>query len=852
MATPSSLYAEDESARQTLANGTVLKWTKKNSAIYPTANVDTDRSICYCNWKGELDYANRGFHQWQGGCVSGDDLGHNGCEGSGFENLHANSLKQNEFGQPRMDGLYTGVVLTNANGDGAYVWGYNPEVATCVNSSNGGDRRYLLDMDVNKMIFNITFNVYDKADFDAIDYINTNNPESNQLPNQHNITLKQLYENPDDYYVASFSWGTTYVYGENTSDHWRSAQVYPAHIINGETVGQFKGTGTLSVFGQFYTTGTFSYDNSDPRNPNAHPNFGGGGSTPVIYNNMSAGYFLGCGEEINLNPVYSYQAVGTSAETIAQYRWGSGSSWNHNAYVNQEFFDYGGSVIWCAYGAHAYYNVNTSESKYREYFFSTRKMLKGQYALDYVASFGLYFASEAFDPDTVNLTPETLGDDSRIMLGEMSADGTTTGRWITDIDSYHGPNKDGKTSNPDYDPSSGGGGDGDDDSDWDNIPINGAGIGGGSAFCRFYYCTEAELAKLRTWTMGLSQSGDPIPAGFDPKSNILGLTVFPFTLSGDGPTTIKFTTNGGIDPVTQQEMPRAVDSGVGCEGGAGATVRILNAAIDVPATMRNRGEPWLDYESYIELYIPLCGIYQVDPQVCIGRTIHVEIFLDPVSGTVMGIAWVAKEDGKCIIAQGSGTPGVQIPVAVGNYGLAQAARVQNTLAGFGNTATSAISTTMVSNTFQNRAGERGLTGIRRISQNVTAGNRIAAFNRGGGTENGVSGAALGFAGILSSVQHWVSARQIANSPGTSASGGFSGSMAEWCGVFTPYVKVVRPKFRKPDNYKHTCGEPEVTTRKLNSVGYAVCINPDVSGLTNATEAERAAVYQFLSTGVYYK
>lgn len=384
-----------------------------------------------------------------------------------------------------------------------------------------------------------------------------------------------------------------------------------------------------------------------------------------------------------------------------------------------------------------------------------------------------------------------------------------------------------------------------DDSDWGNIPINGAGIGGGSAFCRFYYCTEAELANLRTWTMGLSEHGDPIPGGFDPKSNIIGLTVFPFTVSGNGPTTIKFTTNGGQDPVTGQPMPRVVDSGVSCEGGTGATISKLNATINVPATMKSRGEPWLDYESYIELYIPMCGVYQVDPQVVIGRTIHVEIFLDPVSGTVMGIAWVPKDSGKCIIAQGSGTPGVQIPVAVGNYGLAQAARVQNTLGAFGNTANSAISTTMVSNAFQNRAGERSLNGIRKISHNVSASDRVAAFNRSGS-------AILGFSGLVSSAQHWVSARQIANSPGTSASGGFSGSMAEWCGVFKPYVKIVRPKFRKPSNYKHTCGEPEVTTRKINSTGYAVCINPDVSGLTNATEAERAAVYQYLSTGVYYK
>lgn len=497
MANPSGIYIEDENARQTLPNGTVLKWTKKNSQIY-TVNQATDRSICYCNWAGELDYANRGFHQWQGGCVVGDDLGHNACEGNGFSNLHANSLKQIEAGQPRMDGLYTGVVLTDSTTDGAYVWGYNPEKSECVNQSNGGDRRYLLDMDVNKMIFNITFTVYDKADFDAIDYTNSNNPESNQLPSTHNITLKQLYENPDDYYVASFNWGTTYIYGENTNDHWRGTQVYPAHIIDGETVGQFKGTKNFSIFGLHYATGNFSYDNSDPMNPNAHPNFTGGGATPAIYNNMNNGYYMACGREINLNPVYSYNAAGTSAETIAQFKWGTASSWNHSAYVNCEFFDYGGSVIWCAYGAHAYYNSNTSESKYREYIFSTRKMLKGQYALDYVASFGLYFASETFDPDSVNLTPETLGDDNRIMLGEMSANGTTTGRWITDIDSYHGPNKDGKTSNPDYDPSSGGGGGGGTPGEWDDMPGAGSSIGA-LAGARCYICSKTDITNLKNW-----------------------------------------------------------------------------------------------------------------------------------------------------------------------------------------------------------------------------------------------------------------------------------------------------------------------------------------------------------------
>lgn len=838
MANPSSVYVEDESARQTLANGTVLKWTKQLQNIH-ALNGETDLSIAYTNWANEpmMTRANRGFHRWQGGCVSGGDLGTNQSEGFGYQ--HATGIKQLESGQPRIDSLQSHVVLSN--GGGYYVWGYNPESSSRISGGNGDQRRYLLDMDINKMLFNCTITVVDKSFFDNVDY--TSNPENMPAPSEHSITLKELYTHPELYYcTGSISWGNTYVYGEDTSDHWRGAAIRPSIILTGESIGEFQGADD-SIFGRFNANGSFSYDSRDP---NGHASFGGGGSSNTLYNRMNSGYFMGCKNEIDMTPTDTFDSAGGASTAIALGKWGN-TNFNKFAYCNGQIFDYGDSVIWCAWGCRVVNNTDTG-SIYRDYTFGTRRYIKADKMLKYIASFGLYFMSESFDPDTVSLTPETLGDDSRIMLGEMSADGTTTGRWITDIDSYHGPNKDGKTSNPDYDPSGGSGGDDDQDSDWDDIAINGAGIGGGSAFCRFYYCTEAELAKLRTWTMGLSEHGDTIPGGFDPKSNIIGLTVFPFTISGDGPTTIKFTTNGGQDPVTQQQMPRVVDSGVSCEGGAGATTRILNATIDVPATMKNRGEPWLDYESYIELFIPMCGVYQVDPQVVIGRTIHVEIFLDPVSGTVMGIAWVPKENGKCVIAQGSGTPGVQIPVAVGNYGLAQAARVQNTLGGFGNTASSALSNQIISNAY----GVPGQVIPKMSDGKITIGLDTGTKGRIGSFNNAGRSSALGYSGLISSVQHWVSARQIANSPGTSASGGFSGSMAEWCGVFTPYVKIVRPKFRKPANYKHTCGEPEVTTRTLNSVGYAICINPDVSGLTNATDSERMAIYQFLSTGVYYK
>jgi hypothetical protein len=170
---------------------------------------------------------------------------------------------------------------------------------------------------------------------------------------------------------------------------------------------------------------------------------------------------MGCKNEIDMTPGDTFDSAGGASTSIALAKWGN-TNFSKFVYCNGQIFDYGDSVIWCAWGCRVVNNTNQG-AIYRDYTFGTRRYIKADKMLKYIASFGLYFMGESFDPDTVNLTPETLGDDSRIMLGEMSADGTTTGKWITDIESYHGPNKDGKTVNPDYNPSGGGGGGGDDD-----------------------------------------------------------------------------------------------------------------------------------------------------------------------------------------------------------------------------------------------------------------------------------------------------------------------------------------------------------------------------------------------------
>lgn len=386
-------------------------------------------------------------------------------------------------------------------------------------------------------------------------------------------------------------------------------------------------------------------------------------------------------------------------------------------------------------------------------------------------------------------------------------------------------------------------------SEWDNISLNGAVLGGANAFCRVYYCTQSELTSLKAWTMGTG-SGDPVPGGFDPSGNFIGLMMFPFTISGSGPDEIKFTTTGGIDPVTTQQMPRVLNTGVACESGKGDPVLTLSTAISVPSPCKNKGEPWLDYNSYIELYIPFCGIFELDPQAVIGRTVNIRLYTDVISGTCAGYASAVHNGSECIVAQGTGSPGVQIPISIGNYGLAQAARVQNTIGSVTGQASS-MGQSLVYNQTVNGGYNREMFQARAqrvLGTTPSARESVARFNST--SVKSLGGAMAGISGILGGIQHWVSARTLANSASTSAVGGFSGSMAEWCGVFTPYIKMVIPRWRKPDTYKHTCAEPDVTTRSLKSCsGFCICSNPDTSDIS-ATEAEKSVIYQLLSTGVY--
>lgn len=250
-----------------------------------------------------------------------------------------------------------------------------------------------------------------------------------------------------------------------------------------------------------------------------------------------------------------------------------------------------------------------------------------------------------------------------VRLGVMAASGIIThNQWIVGeaaIQASDNPNK-----NTDYDhiPAHGGGG-GDDDDPWHGIDFGGTGAGSGGAFCSVYYMTGAELTSLKNW------SNTSAPEGFDMLPSIIGLQQLPVAVSG-APTTVKFLKSGAI---TQHGESRVVDTGVSAGTGTGQPVSFSLGSVNINRRMQQRGEPYLDYDCTVELFLPFAGTFVLDTQAVMGRTISAQIVIDPVNGTAFAYAWVENNGEKMPIAYGSSPIAVDLPIASNQWGISRAA-----------------------------------------------------------------------------------------------------------------------------------------------------------------------------------
>ena len=381
----------------------------------------------------------------------------------------------------------------------------------------------------------------------------------------------------------------------------------------------------------------------------------------------------------------------------------------------------------------------------------------------------------------------------------------------------------------------GGGGGGYDDDPWSGASFSGVGVGGAGAFAKCYYMTSTELANLRSW-----MNSNNVPEGFDPMQQIIGLSQVPVSLSGDDNTTVQFVNSSAVyDP----GVTRLVDSGVSTQISMGTPKRYSLGSVNITRRMQERGEPYLDYDCQIELYLPLIGMFSLDTQAVMGRTITAEAVLDPISGTLAAYAYVTRDGQNLPIAYGSTTIGVDLPISAQQYSVARAALKQ---------ANAQLGTSLLSSTLSliaaATAGGKGSGTGAKTATGSTNGLAAAGIREAGADYMKASQAGNVFGDFM---QWGRTIRQLSYGNNTAIAGSFGGSTAQWSYPFTPYVKINRPRYEKPSNYKHSQGVPCVQTKTVGScTGFIQCIGVDVSGITGATDIELQAIQAALTNGVF--
>lgn len=374
-----------------------------------------------------------------------------------------------------------------------------------------------------------------------------------------------------------------------------------------------------------------------------------------------------------------------------------------------------------------------------------------------------------------------------------------------------------------------------DDDPWSGASFSGVGVGGAGAFAKCYYMTSTELANLRSW-----MNSNNVPEGFDPMAQIIGLSQVPVSLSGDDNTTVQFVNSSAVyDP----GVTRLVDSGVNTQISMGIPKRYSLGSVDIVRRMQERGEPYLDYDCQIELYLPLIGVFSLDTQAVMGRTITAEAVLDPISGTLAAYAYVSRDGQNLPIAYGSTTIGVDLPITAQQYSVARAALKQ---------ANAQLGTSLLSSTLSliaaATAGGKGSGTGAKTATGSTNGLAAAGIREAGADYMKVSQAGNVFGDFM---QWGRTIRQLSYGNNTAVAGSFGGSSAQWSYPFTPYVKIIRPRYEKPSNYNHSQGVPCVQAKTVGScTGFIKCIGVDVSGITGATDIELQAIQAALSNGVF--
>lgn len=724
------------------------------------------------------------------------------------------------------------VTVVFSNGVGAkYYFGKSAQGTATIGSFG---RKLITDFEVNKVIFKYSVTGWTKAEFDSY-------KENGTLADSHNISITDFVANPSNYLVRTFE-AVPVAYWDGSTWKSNSLSNSPNIHIN-FLIDTDKVSGICNIQKHHYdnATGTTSYGgynfsvyNSTSGNTTEIASLIRGAVVSELQNVGSGmgGFVLdSVTNPLELEPDLSLDEMTNMCDTGVQ---GAGDTLPAH------------DVSWCSaltilkYDQYTLsYDVGSSgQTHFSRYNMYICTGMKGEYVDKMFAYAGVYFYTgslqELLDSGATPTNLKVTG----MRLGEMNSAGQTTGNWITptQMDDYVGPNKDGSIIHPDYNPTPPAPGPGPyDDDPWHGINFSGVGVGGAGAFAKCYYMTSTELANLRSWMNSIN-----VPEGFDPMQQIIGLSQVPVALSGSGPENVVFVNSSAVyDPGV---TTRAVDTGVATQQAMGTPISYYLGSVNISRRMQQRGEPYLDYDCQIELYLPLIGMFSLDTQAVMGRTISAYAVLDPVSGTLAAYAYVSKDGQNLPVAYGSTTIGVDLPISAQQLSVSRAALKQAN-AQLGASLLSGALTMLAAASSSGRASGSGAKTSTGSSGLSAAGIREAGSDYMKASQVG---------NVFGDFMNWGrTIRQLSYGNNTAIAGSFGGSTAQWAYPFTPYVKIIRPRFEKPSNYAHSQGVPCVQTKTIGScTGFIQCIGADVSGITGATDLELQAIQAALSNGIY--
>lgn len=254
--------------------------------------------------------------------------------------------------------------------------------------------------------------------------------------------------------------------------------------------------------------------------------------------------------------------------------------------------------------------------------------------------------------------------------------------------------------------------------------------------------------------------------------------------------------------------------------GADITLPVVTGNPDAsfgPYTIDRKFGDFRDYAPYtrVSIFLPYCGWCDL-PSHVVGRQVSVKYFTDIIAATCKAVVFCNNN----IIAEAAGVIGLDIPFVADNVGAKMQAVTAGMIAALG-------------------GGIQLGAGI----------GTMVSTKSGNGAKAALSGASQYLSGY--------SQMAMAFNENTIEISGKNGDGCCLSGATNIIIKIVRPKKGAytdapyvPPGYGHNVGFVSQKQVKVSSVsGLLIADNVDTSGISGATEAERAEIKRVLETGL---